>query len=93
MLSGEIALVTGATRGIGRAIADELGRQNAVVVGTATQQTGADRISERLASAGIKGRGLVMNVTEPASIENALQTSRRRDLIWVRGSVWEGMRG
>ncbi|GAB2513613.1 3-oxoacyl-ACP reductase FabG [Lysobacter humi (ex Lee et al. 2017)] len=66
-LAGEIALVTGATRGIGAAIADELATQGATVIGTATSDSGATSIGERLASRG--GHGRVLNVTEPGAIE------------------------
>ncbi len=64
MSNDKIALVTGATRGIGRAIALELGRQGATVIGTATSEAGAGQISAYLAEAGIKGKGLVLNVTD-----------------------------
>ena len=60
MLNDKIALVTGATRGIGRAIALELGRQGATVIGTATSEAGAGQISAYLAEAGSKGRGVVL---------------------------------
>jgi 3-oxoacyl-[acyl-carrier protein] reductase len=73
MFDSEIALVTGASRGIGSAIADELGRQGATVIGTATSQAGADAISDRFGGAGIKGRGMVLNVTDPASVDQLLK--------------------
>lgn len=71
-LAQDIALVTGASRGIGRAIALELGRRGATVVGTATSESGAQAISQALAEAGIKGRGLVLNVATQASVDALL---------------------
>lgn len=67
-LANEIALVSGATRGIGLAIALELGRQGAVVVGTATSQTGADSVSNILKDNHINGSGHVLDVTDPGSV-------------------------
>jgi 3-oxoacyl-[acyl-carrier protein] reductase len=71
-LDNEIALVTGASRGIGLAIALELGRQGATIIGTATSNDGAGKISEALKAQGIKGQGLVLNVTDQGSIDTAL---------------------
>ena len=71
MLNGEIALVTGATRGIGAAIADRLSREGARVIGTATTQEGAARISESLAARG--GRGAVLDVVKPDSVAALLE--------------------
>ncbi|MCW8883007.1 MAG: 3-oxoacyl-ACP reductase FabG [Sedimenticola sp.] len=73
MLENEVALVTGASRGIGEAIASGLGEQGATVIGTATSEKGAAVISKRFADAGIKGSGMVLNVTDPQSIENVLK--------------------
>ncbi len=78
MLEGKIALVTGATRGIGRAIALELGNAGATVVGTATSPAGAAIIAQTLAEAGVKGAGLVLNVTDAAQIESVLADVTRR---------------
>jgi len=69
----DVALVTGASRGIGRAIAQELARRGMTVVGTATSQSGADGITAWLKEGGFKGRGLVLNVADPASVEALLK--------------------
>jgi 3-oxoacyl-[acyl-carrier protein] reductase len=71
-LENEIVLVTGASRGIGLAIALELGRQGATVIGTATSNDGASKIGDTLKAEGIKGQGLVLNVTDQGSIDTAL---------------------
>ncbi len=71
-LAGEIALVTGASRGIGRAVALELGRLGATVVGTATGETGVAAIDEMLRTAGIAGRGVALDVADPAACDAVL---------------------
>ena len=71
-LSNKICLVTGATRGIGQAIAAQLGAQGATVIGTATSQAGADSISESLANIGVSGQGMVLNVSDGDSIDATL---------------------
>lgn len=68
-LTGEVALVTGASRGIGRAILVHLVRAGASVVGTATSQTGADAITTRIAELGGRGRGALLNVRDAARID------------------------
>ena len=72
MLDGQIALVTGATRGIGKAIALELARQGASVVGTSTTDAGAAAISAYLREAGARGEGIRLDVTDSAGIEPAV---------------------
>jgi len=69
MLDQQIALVTGASRGIGRAIAEALGQQGATVIGTATSDSGAEAISERLQQAGITGTGMRLDVADNGSVE------------------------
>ena len=68
-LEGQVALVTGASRGIGQAIALALGQAGATVIGTATSDKGAQAISEYLAAAHIKGCGMNLNVTDGAAVE------------------------
>ncbi len=82
MLSGQVALVTGASRGIGRAVADALGQAGAVVVGTATSESGAASIGQRFAEQGISGRGAVLNV----NIEDAV-VDLVKDIAGKEGAV------
>lgn len=72
-LQGKVALVTGASRGIGQAIALELGRQGAVVIGTATSPAGAEGIAETLKENGIEGAGLVLDVSDSESVASTLE--------------------
>ena len=72
-LQGEVALVSGASRGIGRSIAELLGSAGATVVGTATSEKGAEAITAYLREAGIAGKGMVLNVADKASIDTVVK--------------------
>lgn len=72
-MQGQIALVTGASRGIGQAIALELGKLGATVIGTATTDKGAQAISNCLGLAGVSGTGLTLNVNDSAQIDHVLE--------------------
>jgi 3-oxoacyl-[acyl-carrier protein] reductase len=72
ILKGQIALVTGASRGIGQAIVLELGRQGAQVIGTATSNDGAEKIGQALKQNNVAGRGIVLDVNNTDSIAAAL---------------------
>jgi 3-oxoacyl-[acyl-carrier protein] reductase len=77
-LANEIALVTGASRGIGKAIALELAKEGALVVGTATSEKGAADITAFLTQHGGKGQGIVMDVTNQASVDAGLETLEKQ---------------
>lgn len=74
MLTDKIALVTGASRGIGQAIAMSLGEQGATVIGTATSEAGAKTITDSLKAADVNGVGMVLNVADSDSIVECLKT-------------------
>jgi 3-oxoacyl-[acyl-carrier protein] reductase len=76
-LEGKIAWVTGASRGIGQAIAAELGRRGATVLGTATTAAGAEAISRTMQERSAQGRGLCLDVTDPAAVESVIQAINR----------------
>ena len=73
-LSGKVALVTGASRGIGQAISLVLGKNGATVIGTATSESGADLISKIFQENNIFGKGYALNVTENDQIENLMKS-------------------
>ena len=73
MLNGKVVLVTGASRGIGRAIALTLGSAGATVIGTATSEEGAKNISKKFSENNILGRGMSLNVTDNDQISNVLK--------------------
>jgi 3-oxoacyl-[acyl-carrier protein] reductase len=77
-LKGKIALVTGASRGIGRAIALALGREGALVVGTATSESGAEAIAQALSEVSAEGTGIVMDVNDAAQVDSALEGVQAR---------------
>jgi 3-oxoacyl-[acyl-carrier protein] reductase len=74
LLDGQIALITGATRGIGHAILNTLGKAGATVIGTATSAEGAATIQQSIDAAGFKGAGLVLNVQDAAQIDATIKT-------------------
>jgi len=73
-LSGKVALITGASRGIGQAISLVLGKNGATVIGTATSESGADAISKTFQENSIIGKGFALNVTENDQIENLMKS-------------------
>jgi len=73
-LSGKVALITGASRGIGQAISLILGKNGATVIGTATSESGADAISKTFIKNNIAGKGFALNVTENDQIENLMKS-------------------
>jgi len=77
-LQGQVALVTGATRGIGRAIATALGREGATVIGTATSADGAAEIQKALAAAAIAGAGVQLDVTDQAACAAVMADIEKR---------------
>lgn len=77
-LQGEIALVTGASRGIGKAVALELGRQGATVIGTATSEAGAESICADFAQAEVSGAGMVLRAEQQSSVDALLKAVGER---------------
>ncbi|MDP2026488.1 3-oxoacyl-ACP reductase FabG [Sulfuriferula sp.] len=77
MPQGKIALITGASRGIGQAIALQLGKQGAIVIGTATSVAGAEAITAYLQAAGVQGEGRVLQVTDADSVTSTLDAIQK----------------
>jgi 3-oxoacyl-[acyl-carrier protein] reductase len=77
MLQNQIALITGTSRGIGKAIALKLGKDGATVIGTATTDEGVKSISNYLNEAGIKGKGIILNVNDTDQIKNLFTEIRK----------------
>lgn len=77
-MENKITLITGASRGIGQAIAIKMGQSGAVVIGTATTENGASAINQYLEKSGIKGMGIALNVNDAEQINHALQTIREK---------------
>lgn len=71
-LKDKVVLITGASRGIGKAILEAFGKEGAKVIGTATSQNGADKISENIQNAGFNGKGMVLNVNDNSGIESLI---------------------
>ena len=80
-LKHEISLVTGASRGIGASIADLFGQQGSKVIGTATSQEGADKISKRFLDKEIEGHGIVLDVSQSSQISQSLKKLKEEDLM------------
>lgn len=78
MLEGQVALVTGASRGIGQAVALDLGRNGATVIGTATSASGAEKITAYLKEAGIKGAGFALDVNDKEQVAAVLDAIQKQ---------------
>ena len=81
LLKGEIALITGATRGIGESIADEFAKAGAMVIGTATTKEGAEKISNRFSNADLDGFGIVLDIANTEQISETIKTLKQSDLM------------
>jgi len=77
-MENEVVLISGASRGIGQAIALTLGRDGATVIGSATSEKGAESISDYLQDNGIQGQGMMLNVTDQSSIDRLLEAMKEK---------------
>ena len=80
-LKGEISLITGATRGIGNSIVEVFARAGSIVIGTATTQEGAERITANLSDAGLKGHGIVLDISQSEQISNQIKELKKSNLM------------
>ena len=92
LLAGQVALVTGASRGIGQAIAKSLAARGAKVIGTATSEAGAASITAYFEASGLSGRGVCLNVTDAAACEALIDSIARQRARCRSSSIMQALR-